>query len=218
MRPILLLAPLLPVLLLPACAAYPPPPPPGPLTLAAWVVASGWHTDVCVTNADADAWARELAGAAADTRYLCFGFGDKHYAAEHDHSLLTMAASLIPGDAVIMTTALRGPPETGLDVTEVVKLRISEAGLAGLAGFLAFLRRSSQEPGAPHPRLIADGGPQGGRYLAATDSYHAFETCNTWTAVALYAAGLPMRTGVLFEDDVMRQVRALAATQQAMGG
>ena len=55
-------------------------------------------------------------------------------------------------------------------------------------------------------------------YLAATDSYHAFETCNTWTAVALYAAGLPMRTGVLFEDDVMRQVRALAATQQAMGG
>ncbi len=209
MRSILLL-----VLLLAACGEYPPAPPPGPLVHPAWVVASGWHTDVCVTNADADDWARDLAGAVAETRYLCFGFGDKHYAAEHDHSLFAMAASLIPGDAVILTEALTRPPEIGLEATEVVKLRISDAGLAG---FLAFLRRSSQEPGAAHPRLIANGQQPGSRYLAATSSYHAFETCNTWTSVALYAAGLPVQTGVLFEDEVMRQVRQLAAAQQGSG-
>lgn len=208
MRRLLLLLPLA------ACAAFPDPPPPGPLTHDLWVVQHGWHTDVCLRAADADAWTREMARAGAGDVALCFGFGEKRYAAEHDHSLLTMAAALLPSDAVVMTTALRAAPGMAYEPEDVVALRVSAPGLAGLR---AFLRRSSQGAARAHPEIVADGAFPGSYYLAATASYGAFNTCNTWTGAALYAAGLPMRTDVLFAGDVMTQARQVAARQRAGG-
>lgn len=209
MRRLLLLLPLA------ACVAFPDPPPPGKLTGLLWVVRHGWHTDVCIRREDADAWTREMARAADDIRVLCFGFGERRYAAEHDHSLLTMATALLPSDAVVMTTALHVPPEVAYGPEDVVALRVSEPGLAGLR---RFLRRSSQEAAAEHPRVVADGSFPGSYYLASTYDYGAFNTCNTWTSVALAAAGLKLRTDAVFSDDVMAEVRRLAGEQGAGGG
>lgn len=43
------------------------------------VVERGWHTDICIRSDDADAQLLRLADGYEGSRFLCFGFGDRHY-------------------------------------------------------------------------------------------------------------------------------------------
>lgn len=197
------------LLLLSACVS-PPLPPPGPAVSSVAVMQRDWHTDICLRDADADDWVRAMAGRHADARFLCFGFGERRYAAEHDHALLTQASALLGSEGTILTTALRAPPEQAFGADNVVWLPVSEAGLAGLRGWL---RRSTTVPGADAPVQLAAGPYPGARYLATPDRYFAFNTCNTWTEDAMRAAGLDVSTGGLFAGDVMRQAHRLAGRE-----
>ncbi len=60
---------------------------------------------------------------------------------------------------------------------------------------------------------LADGPYLGSAFYASNETYDGFHTCNTWTALLLRQAGFPMNPHVLFADQVMRQVHAMAARQ-----
>ena len=51
---------------------------------------------------------------------------------------------------------------------------------------------------------LADGPYVGSVFYASRETYDAFHTCNTWTALVLRDGGLPMNTHVLFAGQVMR--------------
>ena len=202
-------------LLLAACAGTPLPPP-GPIvtSIAVNEADAGWHTDVCLRRGDATPWLLALPQNFDGARFLCFGFGERRYMVEHDHSVFVMLSALLPSNGAIVMTPVRGGPETLFGPGNTVYVGISRAGAAGLA---AFLRASIRTDASGQPVLLGPGQPPGREYFAATADYDGFNTCNTWTGTALRTAGVPVDDGALFAHEIMGQVRAVAAAQ-AKGG
>jgi hypothetical protein len=61
--------------------------------------------------------------------------------------------------------------------------------------------------------FVGDGPYPGSAFYASKQTYFGLFTCNTWTAEALWAGGVPVTTqAVLFADQVTGQVRWRART------
>jgi len=195
-----------------ACASVPRPPPPGPIatTITVAVADTGWHTDICVRRDDAGAWLLSLPRDPAAARVLCFGFGDRRYMVERDHSLFATLLSGLPSAGAIVMTPLPGGPAAFFGAENATDIGISRSGAAGL---VAFLRASIEADASGAAVALGDAPVPGRRFFAATDHYSGLNTCNTWTGAALQSAGVPVRDGALFASDVVDQVKALAATR-----
>ncbi len=193
------------------CAVTPMPPPSGPVAATIMVVERDWHTDVCLSAGDADAFVARFLRGFDGARFLCLGFGERQYVVGGDHGVFTMLSAMLPSRAALLMTALRDTPEAAFGAGNVVRLGVSRAGLAGLE---AFLRSGTETDAAGRPRRLAAGPYVGSVYFAATGTYFGLYTCNTWTADAMRAAGLPVSGAVLFAGGVMRQARRLAAPDE----
>jgi hypothetical protein len=198
-----------------ACSSMPVAvPPPGPIAATITVVERGWHTDVCVRNEDAGTWVAGLAEGFDGARYLCFGFGERRYLMTHDHGLFELIAALFPSRAALLMTVLNAPPAAAFGPENVVELGIGRAGLAGLA---TYLRDAVQTDASDQPVRLGAGPYAGSIFFGATGTYELEYTCNTWTADALRAAGLPIDDAVVLAGGLMRQVRRVAALQAQSG-
>ena len=84
---------------------------------------------------------------------------------------------------------------------------MTSAGVTRLVDYLwsAFAKSPKREP------IIAGRGlSTGSMFYAATGTYSATYTCNTWTAQALHVGGLPVTAdGVVFAYQVVEQVQSL---------
>ena len=176
-----------------------------------YVIGRGWHTDIGLP-------VEEIAGPLAGleqqfpgVRYLVFGFGERGYLLSRDKDLGHMLLALFPGPGAMLVTALRSPPSAAFGASHVIALRLSHAGIDRVSGFLwRYLKTDAR--GAP--QVIADGPYPGSLFYASAGTYALGHTCNTWTAEALRAGGLPFReTGVLFADQVFAQARRVAESQ-----
>ena len=120
---------------------------------------------------------------------------------------MTLLSALLPGAGAILLTVLRDTPAAAFGADNVVRLDVSEPGMERLREFLGNAVQTN-DTGAPIS--LGEGPYPGGLYFGATADYDGFYTCNTWTADALRAAGIPILGPVLFADGVMRQVRQIA--------
>ncbi len=200
------------------CATTPPILPPGPLEVRIDVVQRDWHTDICLDPRDLTG---KLASVAADfpgARFLCFGFGERQYMLEKDHSTAAMLRSLLPSRAVLLVTPLPGPPAEVVVRTQgevdIETVHVSRPGAANLSDVT--WRSIQTNPDGTAARL-GPGADPASMFYAASGTYNAMTTCNTWTATALRSAGLPINDGVVFVDEVMSQVRKVARQQAAAG-
>lgn len=196
-----------------ACSTVPLVPSPGPVTTTIVVARRAWHTDVCVRSEDAGPRVLALAQGFEGARFLCFGFGERQYVVTREHGVLAALSALLPGQAAVLMTALRDSPAAAFGRSSVVTLGVSDAGLTGLQ---MFLQHSVQTDATGGPVRLADGPYPGSVFFAATGTYDAFYTCNTWTSDALRSAGLPIRGTVLFARDVMDQARQLMQESQQL--
>lgn len=198
------------ILTIPACTNWSNATVPSAVTTIS-VVARDWHTDVCVDTRDTDAQLMRVAKGYDGSRYLCFGFGDRHYLLSRERGPLTLLSALLPGnDGVILLTILRDTPAAAFGGDNVVQLDVDARGIERLR---AFLNHAIQIDDSGEPVGLGDGPYPGGLYFGATARYYGFYTCNTWTADALREAGIPIQGPVLFAEGVMRQVRDLAAAR-----
>jgi uncharacterized protein (TIGR02117 family) len=205
------------------CGSLPPPPnslTEGPKTETIYLVERGWHTDVGVRADDLDASAGRNSSQGPSVgrfreifpgvRTVLFGFGERAYLLHPNHNFADMLAALMPSPGAMLVTALRTAPDDAFPRQDVVALHISPAGLAALDDFLT---RSFETTPQGDFRPIANGPYPGSMFYAATGTYSAGFTCNTWSAEALETAGLPVRpAGVVFADGVADQARRIAAT------
>jgi uncharacterized protein (TIGR02117 family) len=202
-------------LVLAACAATTPIPSPTPFADASppvttvAVVRRDWHTDVCIHSEDAEPAVSAFAAGFDGARFLCFGFGERRYVFERDHGPFAALAALFPSHAALLMTVLRATPQDAFGASSVIDLRIGKRGLAGLN---AFMQASVQTGDDGAPVRLGDGPYAGSVFFAATFTYDAFHTCNTWTARALRAAGLPVSDS-LFAGGVMHGAAGIAASQ-----
>jgi uncharacterized protein (TIGR02117 family) len=178
-----------------------------PATLI-WIVDHGWHTSIVVRRADVDRarWSEldDFAGATL----VEVAWGDREfYIATSPTSGLAIKAAVATSGSVLHVVGLTAAVTDYFAGSEVVAIRLSRRGLDGLADFVhaEYQRDRGGAPLRLGPSLYGSGW-----FYAGRSRYHLFNTCNTWVARALGAAGLAVESaGVVTAGDVMRQVRPL---------
>lgn len=182
----------------------------GPTVATAYVIDRGWHTDVGLAARDVGEAFPTIEQAFPGARYFVFGFGERTFLLSHHRSILTMIGALLPSAGAILVTALRAPPSDAFGGAHVVALPLTGAETDRL---VAFLSRSLERAGDGQPVRIAAGPYPGSVFYAATGTYDAAHTCNSWTVEALAYAGLPLdASGVVFAGQAMSRVMALSAS------
>lgn len=167
--------------------------PPGPdePTKAIYLVSHGWHAGLVIRRADIPPkiWpqANEFPGA----EYLEVGWGDKDYYMTPGAGFGTiLKAGLLPTASVLHVVGFSGQVAGSFPNSEVVRIDLSAAGFRRLCVYLensyALGPAGLSQPLGPS--LYGDG-----HFYLSRETYHAFNTCNAWTARALRTAGCPIR-------------------------
>ena len=200
------------LLVIPAACAAPPPAPGDPFAGRApsdrsvYVVRRGWHADIAVSRSALLALgqlpeAADFPGAAL----LEFGWGDRDYfMAAEPTAWMAVRAALVPTPAVLLVRPLAHPPSG--PALEVARLELSDESLARLALAIAdSFDRGSGTTALP----LAEGRPPGARFYPARGRFTLANTCNTWVAGVLAAAGLDIAPReVVTAGALMRRVEA----------
>ena len=172
-----------------------------------FVIRRGWHVDVGFAAADLAPPLASLAAYFPGARYLVFGFSDRRYLLAKARDSGGSLAALWPGPGLILATGLRATPPAAFGAGHVLALPVSAVQAQAAQRFV--WNSIAQHPAVVSP--YAEGPYPGSLFFAAAEHYDAFDTCNTWAARALAAAGLAIRTrGVVFAGQIWSQVRHLA--------
>ena len=115
----------------------------------------------------------------------------------------------VPGPAVMLVIPLETSPEAFFGASNVYGLPAPTNGVQRLSQFL-WDHLVSEGNGTP--RRIGAGPYPKSIFYASTGTYNLGHTCNTWTAEALRAAGLPVNAaGVVFSGQVLDQLPSILA-------
>lgn len=173
-----------------------------------YVIAAGWHTEIAypihAMHGPLKAVTPDFPGA----QYLSFGWGERNYYMARAPTFSDAMSALFPGPAVLLVTPLYRPPRHSRANAQVFEVGFSTAGLDRLCNHLwaAF-----EKSGDGTPRRLAAGPEPGSAFYAATGTYSASYTCNTWIAESLRAGGIPVTpAGVVFTNQVIDQLRSLS--------
>ena len=153
-----------------------------------YVTSHGWHTGIIIHTNKISPLLPELASRFAAYEYLEIGWGDAgFYQAEKITAVLAVKAILWPTDTVVHVVGFNEKPEQYFVGSEIVKFTVSEAQYKNLMKFLGSSFAESEE----NEILEMGAGLYGNsQFYKGAGSYFAMNTCNKWTAKALYSAGV----------------------------
>ncbi len=167
------------------------------------VVSNGWHTTIVLARPDITERAIPEIRDFPQARFFEFSWGDARYFPAPEKGLgMIMSALFTPTPAVMHLAGLPAHPRTTFPTAETVSLQLSPEGFDALVSFLdqTFDRDAGAE-GKPGLYPFS-------RFYPAKGRFHMFNTCNTWTARGLAAAGVPVKvTGTLQAEELMAQLR-----------
>ena len=203
-------------LLLATCETAPLPTAPdddGPRTRLIQVASNGWHTAIVVPASALVATG--LLPEAADfpgASNFEFGWGDRvYYPAKEKTVGMTLAAALVPTPAVMHMAGLSAAPRNSGSNREVVAVALTEAGFLNLIEALA---SEFERPSGGRAASVARGLYPGSLFYNARGEFHLFNTCNTWTARMLRAAGVAISpSGIVTADGLMARLRTTLRTR-----
>jgi hypothetical protein len=179
-----------------------------------YVARRGWHIDIGMAAEDLLPPLHQAAALLPGSRYVFFGFADKHYLLAKNHHAPVLLSALFPGAGIVLTTGLRNSPTEGFGATHVIALTAPEGQIRDLQSFIWRSLRTQDDV----LKVFQDGPYEGSVYFLAAQKYSAFHTCNTWGAEALRAAGFHVHTaGVLFAGQLWSQARRLKRRQDQAG-
>lgn len=196
------------------CTSVAPLPPAedGPRNHTVMVVSNGWHTAIIVPRAALEATgllpeAEDFPAAA----YLEFGWGDRTYFPAARKTLgMTFEAAMTPTPAIMHVAGRpQAPASTSAD-RPVVPVALSEIGFQRLVQAIA---AEFQRPDGERAQAVSPGLYSGSLFYDAHGEFHLFNTCNTWTARMLRAAGVDVSpSGVVTADDMMTRLQVALAS------
>ena len=171
-----------------------------------YVVSHGWHVGIVVPREDipAHVWPehRELPASV----YLEVGWGDQAFYQAPKATLgLLLKAALTPTPSVLHFVWFDQPVLQYFPASEIIEVGLTQQGFEALGRFIV----TSYHRDAQGKTLPLGPGVYGTSvFYQAQGKYHLFNTCNTWTAKALRAAGCPIASaGVLTAKNVMARAR-----------
>jgi uncharacterized protein (TIGR02117 family) len=209
-------------LLLTACAAEPVAPahsqPALPRTagpaLTIFVTSNGWHSSIVFARADLPPGRVPEAADFPDARFLEFGWGDAEYYPAKDATVgMALSAALVPTPAVVHVAGLPVEPARRYPKAEVVPISVDAQGLGRL---VKFIDATFARGGGPRATATGLGLYATSLFYPALGRFHLFNTCNTWTARALAAAGFDVSaSGTSRAEALSRQTAQLSGTTLA---
>jgi len=138
--------------------------------------------------------------------YVIFGWGAHDYYMARNPGIADLLRAATQGPAVMFVTPLWVSPIAYAGAANAFPIYVSRAGIDNLLQFL-WGSLAKDRNGAPY-EAGAGPYPQSIFYTAA-GSYDLSHTCNTWTAEALHAAGVPVTAaGVVFPGQLLDQLRS----------
>jgi uncharacterized protein (TIGR02117 family) len=182
---------------------------PAPSREAIYVISGGWHTEVGLPAEALGGSLRALKRDFPSARYLIFGWGARDYYMAQNFGIGDLLRAAVPGPAVMLVIPLEISPEAFFGASNVFLLHAPPDGTQRLSQFLweYLVIEENGTPGrigtSPYPQSV---------FYASTGTYNLGHTCNTWTAEALRAAGLPVNAaGVVFAGQVLDQLPSILA-------
>ena len=174
-----------------------------------YVARRGWHVDVGIEVTELVAPLASAAAGMPGTRYVFFGFGDRHYLLAKKRNAPVLLAALWPGAGIMLVTGLSSSPQAAFGVDQVISLQLTPEQMRALQAFIW----NTLDTRSGALTVYAPGPYPGSVYFAATTKYSALRTCNTWVAQALRISGLPIHSGgVVFAGQVWSRVQHLERT------
>jgi len=176
------------------------------------VTSNGWHSGIVVPRTLVPLAAIPEAADFPTAAHIEFGWGDAEYYPTPRATLGLALLAAFPGPAVMHVSGLPDHPARVFPTVSLLTLALDDAQLQRL---IAALAASFDRAGAARAMpTTAAGLYPFSRFYPATGRFHAFNTCNTWTAQTLAAAGLPISAGgVQSADDLTSRLRPLAVDQ-----
>lgn len=178
------------------------------LALSLWIVDHGWHTSIVVRRADVDRARWPELDDFSKAALVEVAWGDREFYMETSPtSGLAIKAAIVTSGSVLHAVGFTTSVTNYFTTSEIVAIRLARRGFDALADFVhaEYQRNPDGSPRRLGPSLYGSGW-----FYEARSRYHLFNTCNTWVARALAAAGLAVETaGVVTASDVMRQVRPI---------
>ena len=179
--------------LLCACASPPKdlfPPDPGEPSKTIYLVSHGWHAGIVVKRADILPGIWPQHNDFPDAEYLEVGWGDKdYYMTPSPHMGITLKAGLLPTASVLHIIGFNGSVTRYFAHSEVIRVELSELGFQR---FCSYLENSYALDEAGRSQPLGPSLYGAGQFYLSRESYHAFNTCNVWTARGLREAGCPV--------------------------
>jgi uncharacterized protein (TIGR02117 family) len=177
---------------------------PGLRSEAIYLIAGGWHTELGLPSEAVSGPLAALKPEFPGARYLVFGWGARDYYMAQNAGIADLLRALAPGPAVMLVIPLTISPAAFFGASNVFALPAPPEGVQRLSKFLWDYLAVDQES---LPYRISTGPYPQSVFYASTGAYNLGHTCNTWTAEALGAAGLPVKAaGVGFAGQVLHQL------------
>ncbi|HKQ66522.1 MAG TPA: DUF2459 domain-containing protein [Methylomirabilota bacterium] len=182
------------------------------LAYRVWVVDHGWHTAIVVRARDVDSsiWPEVADFAGVDLVEVAWG-DREFYMAERPSGWLAVKAAFFTSGSALHVAGLGAPIERHFPASDVVELAVSRRGLDAMT---RLFHDEYQRGDDGRPVRLAPGLYGAGWFYAARSRYHLFNTCNTWVARALRAAGLDITpAGIVTAGGLMQEVRRATAAR-----
>ena len=192
-----------------ACAGtgLTPPPPCAADCAVVHVINHGWHSGLALRVTDIPPGLLPEAADFPGADHLEFGWGDgDYYQADDPGPWLTLKAACWPTSSVLHVAGFSGSVNRHFAGYESVRLELTRESFHRLA---AFVDHDFDRQGKSRADPLRPGYGLNSRFYPARGTFHLFNTCNSWIAQALAAAGYPM--GILdpiTADDLMTRLRA----------
>lgn len=176
-----------------------------------FVVGHGWHSGIVVKRMDLLNLLPVLAPELGQQEYIEIGWGEERYYQDAEPtSGMGLRALLWPNASVLQVVPFGTPLRRYFPNSEVVEVRVDEAGYRAALAFMAatFTRTPEGDVIRLGPSLYGNG-----RFYRAEGSFHAFNTCNTWVARAIENTGFPISGSTLTAGGLLSQLRDAAEGQ-----
>lgn len=186
-------------------------------TKSIYLVSHGWHAGIVVKRADIPAGVFPQHHDFPDAEYLEVGWGDRDYYQRQDpHLGIVLKAVLLPTASVLHIVGFSGSVPSNFLQSEIIRIDLSDRGFERLC---TYIEKSYAKDASGKNRPLGTGLYGNSRFYLSRDIYHAFNTCNVWTARALRAAGCPIIAALAIEvDDLMSKAAAFGEVIQPRPG
>lgn len=176
------------------------------------ILSHGWHTGIALPAEDLNRKMPDLPKRFKAATYYEIGWGDAgFYQAGEITTKLTLQALFSSTGAVVHVVGFKNSPEEFFSGSEIIRISLDRKSYEGM---LDFIKASFSTDKSGNPISLKTGIYGDSQFYQGSGRYHAFNTCNTWTAKALASAGFDINFGLkLTSSSVMGYLEKQSQTE-----